>query len=98
MTTPLLLYTITFGVFMGVASVFDGTVWLSLFGRQHQGAIRGFVATTTVIGTAVGPMVFGLAFDNLGSYNPALWLGMALSLTAILLALHVKKPTKPINS
>ena len=97
MTSPLLLflYTIAFGIFMGVGSVFDGSVWVSLFGRQHQGAIRGFVATTTVIGTAIGPMAFGLAFDHLGSYNPALWLGIALSLAAMFLSLAVKKPTRP---
>lgn len=100
MTTPplLFLYTVAFGVFMGVGSVFDSSVWVSLFGRQHQGAIRGFVATTTVIGTAIGPMVFGLAFDHLGSYNPSLWLGIVLALIALLVSLVVKKPAKPIKS
>jgi hypothetical protein len=39
-------YTIAFGIFLGFGSVFDGTVWVNLFGRRHQGAIRGFVATT----------------------------------------------------
>lgn len=99
MTTPLLLflYTIAFGIFMGVGSVFDGSVWVSLFGRQHQGAIRGFVATTTVIGTAMGPTVFGLAFDHLGSYNPSLWLGIILALAAMFFSLVVKKPAKSIE-
>lgn len=97
MTTPalLLIYAAAFGIFMGVGSVFDGSVWVALFGRQHQGAIRGFVATTTVIGTAIGPVVFGLAFDNLGSYNAALWSGIVLALVAILFAFTVKKSAKP---
>jgi sugar phosphate permease len=97
MATPflLLVYSAAFGVFMGVGSVFDGSVWVALFGRQHQGAIRGFVATTTVIGTAIGPVVFGLAFDNLGSYNAALWSGIVLALVAILFAFTVKKSAKP---
>jgi len=43
----LFLYTAAYGVFMG--SVFDGTVWVNLFGRQHQGSIRGFVATAGVM-------------------------------------------------
>lgn len=51
-----------------------------------------------VIGTAIGPMVFGLAFDNLGSYNPALCLNIALALCAILLALAVKRPIKLIEA
>lgn len=69
---------------------------LTLFGRQHQGAIRGFVATT-VIGTAIGPMVFGLAFDQLGSYNPSSWLGIVLALAAIFFSLSVKNPPNPSN-
>ncbi len=99
MSTPTLLtlYTVGFGVFMGVGSVFDGSVWVMLFGRQHQGAIRGFVATTTVIGTSIGPLVFGLTFDHLGSYAPALWLGIGLAVVAILLALIVKKANKPAD-
>jgi MFS family permease len=99
MTDPglLLLYTVGFGIFMGVGSVFDSSVWVSLFGRQHQGAIRGFVAMTTVTGTAIGPLVFGLAFDNSGSYTPALWLGIGLAVIAIVLALTAKKPIKPAD-
>ncbi len=35
----LLVYAMAFGFFMGIGSVFDGTVWATLFGRKHQGAI-----------------------------------------------------------
>lgn len=92
----LLLYTVAFGIFMGVGSVFDGSVWVNLFGRQHQGAIRGFVATINVIGTAIGPLVFGLAFDHLGSYNASMWLGISLAALAIVLALSVKNLVRPV--
>jgi nitrate/nitrite transporter NarK len=88
----LILYSAAFGVFMGVGSVFDGTVWVNLFGRQHQGAIRGFVAMAGVMGTSIGPFVFGLSYDYLGSYNPSLWLGIGLALIAFVCALLVKKP------
>jgi MFS family permease len=91
----LILYSAAYGIFMGVGSVFDGTVWVTLFGRQHQGAIRGFVATAGVMGTSIGPLIFGLAYDHLGSYNPALWFGIGLAIIAILLSLSVRKPVKP---
>lgn len=99
MTSPGLVffYTIAFGIFMGIGSVFDSSVWVSLFGRENQGAIRGFVATNTVIGTAIGPMVFGLSFDYLGGYGPALWFGIVLAFTALFLSLIVKKPIKADN-
>lgn len=94
-TWLLFVYTAAYGVFMGVGAVFDGTVWVNLFGRQHQGAIRGFVATASVMGTAVGPFVFGLSYDYLGSYEPSLWLGIVLAVISLTAALIVRKPVRP---
>jgi len=93
----LLLYAAAFGIFMGVGSVFDGTVWVNLFGRQHQGAIRGFVTTSMVMGTSIGPFIFGLSYDYLGSYDASLWFGIALSAIALVLALIVNKPPRPVE-
>jgi MFS family permease len=90
----LIAYAIAFGFFMGIGSVFDGTVWANLFGRTHQGAIRGFVATTLVAGTSIGPITFGLAFDHLGSYNSVLWIGVALSAVVSLLSLVAPHPQR----
>ncbi len=87
----LFLYTAAYGAFMGIGSVFDGTVWVTLFGRAHQGAIRGFVATATVIGTAIGPLIFGFAFDTLGSYAASLWLGIVLGAAELVLVLVVAR-------
>ncbi|MEQ8678057.1 MAG: MFS transporter [Aggregatilineales bacterium] len=90
----LIPYSAAFGVFMGIGSVFDGTVWVNLFGRQHQGAIRGFVATSAVIGTSIGPLVFGLSFDTLGDYHAALLVGIVLAMMILCAALLVKNPTR----
>ncbi|MEO1287719.1 MAG: MFS transporter [Chloroflexota bacterium] len=96
MTTPLLLlaYALSFGIMMGGGAVFDGAVWVNLFGRGHQGTIRGFVSTMLVIGTALGPILFGLSLDVLGSYNPVLWLGVALASIGIVGALIAPHPQK----
>ena len=88
----ILFYTVAIGVMMGVGSVFDGTVWVNLFGRQNQGAIRGFVATAGVMGTAAGPIIFGLAFDNTGQYHVAQWIGIGLALLILTSALLVRLP------
>lgn len=90
----LYIYATAFGVAMGMGSVFDGTVWVNLYGRLNQGAIRGFVATALVAGTSIGPLVFGVSYDYLGSYNPAIWIGIALSALAMSLATIVQKPTR----
>ena len=90
-TWQLVVYGLAFGLGMGIGYVFDGAVWPNLFGRQFQGEIRGFVYTSSVIGSAFGPALFGLSFDKSGGYAPALWLGAALSLALLLAALFTPR-------
>lgn len=96
MSNPTLvpIYAITFAMVMGSGGVFDGTVWPNLFGRRHQGAIRGFVTTINVIGSAVGPVIFGLSYDLTGNYSAALFVGVALALVPLLLSFFAKPPTR----
>lgn len=93
-TVGLMLYAAAFGLFLGFCAVFDGTVWVTMYGRANQGAIRGFVATATVAGTSFGPIAYGLAYDHLGGYAPAIWLGIGLALAAMTASLLVRMPRK----
>ena len=93
-TWLLIVYAITFGLVMGVGGVFDGAVWANLFGRKYQGSIRGFVFTTGVIGSAIGPAIFGLSFDYAGGYAFVLWVGAFLCGLAIILSLLAPEPRK----
>lgn len=88
----LLVYAISFAVVLGGGVVFDTAAWANLFGRAHQGEIRGFVSTVLVSATAMGPVLFGLSYDYLGSYTPILYLGAAVALVPMLLCLLVDKP------
>lgn len=90
----ILAYSVGFGFFMGMGSVFDGTVWVNLFGRLHQGAIRGFVATVLVIGTSVGPSILAVSYDTVGNYAPSLLLAMLMCGLIMVLALLVKPPQR----
>lgn len=90
----LVMYAACFGLIMGIGGPFDGTVWADLFGRLHHGAIRGFAITGLVIGTSLGPVIFGLSHDLLGSYQPVIFAGVMLVLVEIALCLWVKPPTK----
>ncbi|MGB1285242.1 MAG: MFS transporter [Aggregatilineales bacterium] len=96
MTTPVLLfaYTLSFALLMGLAGVFDGAVWVNLFGRQYQGEIRGFVSTINVAGSALGPILFGLSFDLTGNYDTVLLTGIVLSMIPLVAGLVVKKPER----
>lgn len=90
----LFVYTALFGIYMGTGSVFDGTVWVNLYGRLHQGAIRGFVITAIVAGTSVGPILFGLSYDVFGSYDAGLVTGIVLALIALGGAIVVQPPRR----
>jgi MFS family permease len=96
--TLLFIYALSFGIMMGGGAVFDGAVWVNLFGRKYQGSIRGFVITTLVAGSALGPILFGLSFDYLGSYNPVLWLGVAIAVVSTVAALIVPLPKRKTSS
>ncbi len=88
----LFVYALLFAAAQGMSAAFDGMVWPNLFGRQHQGTIRGFVSTILVTGTAVGPVLFGLSYDQFGSYTPVLWLGIALTIPPMIASLFMDQP------
>ena len=93
-TWLLIMYALAFGLGLGIGYVFDGAVWPNLFGRKFQGEIRGFVFTASVLGSAIGPALFGVSYDYAGGYGPALWAGAGLSLIVMLLALAAPTPIR----
>jgi MFS family permease len=93
-TWLLIVYAASFGLVMGVGSVFDGAVWANLFGRKYQGEIRGFVITASVVGSAIGPVLFGLSFDLAGSYTLILWVGAILCGIAGILSFITPEPKR----
>ncbi|MFO7546540.1 MAG: MFS transporter [Trueperaceae bacterium] len=68
----LLLYGTLLGLMQGMNGAIAGSVHAHYFGRAHIGSIKGFAATLSVAGTAVGPLLFALGLDLGGSYAPVL--------------------------
>ncbi len=77
-----LLYSAFRGVSSGLWMVAADVAWPAYFGRRHLGSIRGFGFATGVAGAALGPVIFGLAYDYLGGYNPAILGLLALPIVA----------------
>ena len=46
-------------------------------GMRHFGTIFGAMASLIAAGSGLGPIVAGLVFDNVGTYVPFLWFGVA---------------------
>ncbi|NJP38032.1 MFS transporter [Alkalicoccus luteus] len=87
---------VLFGLLRGTAAGF-GTICLALiipnfFGTAHLGSLKGVGVTATVTASAIGPLPFGLAFDQFGSYNEILLLMLVFPLTASFVAWKNKGP------
>jgi sugar phosphate permease len=69
-------WAVLFGVIWGIVGGFErialSIVWPNYFGRVHLGSIKGVAMTATVIGSAFGPLPFGIAFDLFGGYEEIL--------------------------
>ncbi|WP_406945406.1 MFS transporter [Halobacillus sp. SY10] len=101
-TLVILLFTnswwmaVAFGVFWGFVNGFErivlNIVWPNYFGREHLGSIKGLSQTVMVVGSALGPLPFGLFFDWLGGYQEVILLTILFPVTAGILALLSSQP------
>ena len=96
MTQPwmLFLYALLFGTNIALGGVFDNSVWANLFGREHLGEIRGFIAILMSAGVAIGPVMFGWCFDTFGDYNLMYALFIGLILVQMMLAWLAPMPRR----
>jgi MFS family permease len=61
------------GVSGGTITVVFFAVWSRLFGQRALGRIQGAAQMGTVVASAVGPLLFAMSHDDLGSYRPVLY-------------------------
>jgi len=86
------LYAIIGGMAGGIAIICIGVLKPNLFGRRYLGGILGVTAALNVVGSAIGPIVFGVAFDQLGGYREIILISALLPLLAGMLCLLVRRP------
>lgn len=84
----ILAYGTLVGLSIGISNALSASVWAHYFGRAHLGSIKGFVQTLAIVGTAIGPISYGLAYDWLGTYQSILRLSAILPLGTLLAALR----------
>lgn len=86
------LFAGLFGAGQGLAMAVNNTIWVRYYGRRHLGKIRGAVWCTTVAGSGCGPFLLGIIVDGFGSFDPGLWMFVALLLPIAPLALLATRP------
>lgn len=89
-----ILIPLLFGLVAGTGVVVQTVIWADYYGREFQGAIRGFVVPITLVGMGLGPPVIGILYDlNGNSYFGGFSLAVLLLVIAAL-ALATAKPPK----
>jgi MFS family permease len=88
------LYAALRGISNGIWMVAADVAWPAYFGRRHLGSIRGAGFAVGVAGAALGPIPFGLAYDLLDGYDPAIAGLLALPVMAMI-AVWLARPPAP---
>jgi hypothetical protein len=85
------LWAATMGAAGGIVTVVFFSVWGRVFGRSHLGRIQACAQATTVVASAVGPLLLAETLARTGSYDLLFW-GLA-GVVALLGAASAVVPT-----
>jgi sugar phosphate permease len=89
-----MIYGALTGITMAFQIMVSGVIWPDYYGRHHLGSIRGITMMAGVVGSALGPLPYGYAYDIFGGYTEALTISMIFPVLGIVAALMAKKPVK----
>jgi MFS family permease len=87
------LYAMLFGINNACFMTMFGYLWPRYFGRRHLGSILGTTQMIGVVGSSLGPLPVGLAFDLVGSATNTLRLLAFLPLACAVAAMFLCTPT-----
>lgn len=82
---------------MGVGIGFAGStmaMWAEVYGRRHVGAIKSFIGTIVIIGTAAAPVLFGLMVENGFTIHQTVLAHVGYMVVATVLAVLAPLPKK----
>ncbi|WP_422124277.1 MFS transporter [Planococcus sp. X10-3] len=92
-----ILFGVVWGFISGIERVALSVVWPNYYGRQYIGSINGIAMAVMVIGSALGPLPFGLFFDGFGGYDEVLWLLLVLPALGMVAAALAVPPVKELH-
>jgi sugar phosphate permease len=86
------LYSVLTGSSVAILMLSVNVLKPYLFGRGFIGGISGALTVVSVVGSAIGPLYFGIAYDATGGYSGTLLISAVLPAIAAVLALFVRHP------
>ena len=89
-----IVFAVLWGIIGGIERITLNIIWPNYFGREHLGSIKGIATTTMVIGSAFGPLPFGIAFDLFGGYTEILLIILIFPILGMIAAFLSPPPRK----
>ncbi len=96
-TRGLIIYAVLHGIFSAFDSVSTAVIWPKYFGRKNLAGIKSMAMTATVIGSALGPLPFGVAYDLFKEYTQVIELMMIFPILASVCAIFAVQPFMDIK-
>lgn len=93
-----IVFGVIWGLVNGMERITLNVVWPDYFGRKHLGSIKGFATTFIVIGSAFGPLPFGVAFDLFHGYTQILIAMMIFPIIGFFSAFISSPPKRNIEN
>ncbi len=93
--TLVVVYGVLVGVQMALQGIVGGVIWPDYYGRRHLSTIRGVTMMAGVIGSALGPLPYGFAYDLFGGYSEALLASIVFPVVGVAAGLLAVKPRRP---
>lgn len=89
------MFAITWGISGGFGQIGLQYVWPDYYGKGCLGKLNSLQATSMVIGSAIGPIAYGVAIDHVGSWSKILWTTVPIAIgTAVALWIFARKPKR----
>lgn len=88
----LFVYAACMGIHGSIIRSAGMVVWMTYYGRENQGTIRGIALSAMIFAAAVGPVPMALSVDWFGSYQHCLALYLLMPLTAGLVVAGARPP------
>ena len=89
-------------LFAVLSGVSEAVIFLSvtvlrpfLFGRKYIGSVSGIMWVIVIVGSALGPLPIGAAYDILNGYREIIMLTAVLPAVGVVLSLFIRKPVHP---
>jgi MFS family permease len=92
--TMAVIFGLIWGMTGGIERICISIVFPDYFGRRHIGKIKSIATTVMVIGSAFGPLPFGIAYDIFGSYQEILLLSLVFPVLGAAACFLSPKPVK----